>query len=471
MIARLPIWCCFWVLSPGVQDQAPPEEVVQVALRPSAAPVPALKYQFLPEVRDQIPGNAVIYYSRAAQVAGKRLQFGPEEEASKWLELPAKDWPREKVRSLVHSEQNVFRELELAARCDHCDWQLREGMRKDALGLLLPELQKLREFTSLLRLRAGLQIVDGRFDEAVHTLRVGFAMAKHAGQSSILIGTLVGVSVAGQMADQVIDLLQSSGAPNLYWALTDLPRPFIELRTALQSERFLAYSLVPPLADAGLDIRTTPLSVQQLQERLEQVMGFSPYQRTGSRLFLIAVTAKAYPEAKRFLLAQGLKPETVEAMPRLQAVFLFSLAEYDRIYDEIVKWQGLPYWQASKGLEKAMDAVREEKIKAGEFERIPLAAYLIPSVQRVFLVTTQLDRKIAALRSIEAIRLYAAGHDGKLPAALSEITEGPVPMDPVTGKEFDYKVEDGKAILSAPPPAGEQPRFGNYLKYELTLAK
>jgi hypothetical protein len=84
---------------------------------------------------------------------------------------------------------------------------------------------------------------------------------------------------------------------------------------------------------------------------------------------------------------------------------------------------------------------------------------------------TKTDRKIASVRCIEAIRLYAAAHDGKLPGALSEITDVPIPIDPVTGKEFEYKVEEGKAMLSAPPPQGEKPISGNHLKYELTLAK
>ena len=75
------------------------------------------------------------------------------------------------------------------------------------------------------------------------------------------------------------------------------------------------------------------------------------------------------------------------------------------------------------------------------------------------------------MRCIEAIRLYATSHDGKLPATLADIKEVPIPIDPMTGKDFAYKMEDGKAVLSAPPPAGEKRYPGNYLKYELTLAK
>ena len=183
-------------------------------------------------------------------------------------------------------------------------------------------------------------------------------------------------------------------------------------------------------------------------------MGTPPHQRTEFRLFLIAVTAKGYPEAKRYMLSQGLPAETVEAMPHIQVVFLFSLAEYDLLFDEMLKWQGVPYWQARAGLEKWEQTLKQERARETELERLPLAGLFLPAVQRVFFATTRTDRKIAALRCIEAIRLYAAGHEGKLPGALSEITEVPIPIDPVTGKEFEYKLDEGKAMLSAPPPPG-----------------
>jgi hypothetical protein len=434
--------------------------------------VPALKYQFLPVYRDQVSGNAAIYYGRAAQMGMKNLG-GPEEKVWTWMEMPLKDLPREEVRLLLRPYHNVFRELERAARCDRCDWQLRDGIRTQGLSFLFPEIQKLREFTNLLNLRVRLEMAEGHFHEAVRTLRTGFTMARHANQAETLISSLVGAAIAQQMADQGTELLQLSGAPNLYWAFTDLPQPFIDQRVPLQSERMIVNGLFSPLAEA--DIRSTPLSNQQLQvviAGMGQLFAEGHSRETTTlRLALIGMTAKGYPEAKEFLLAQGMAAETVEAMPRLQVVLIFALAEHDRLFDEMIKWQGIPYWQARPGMEKAERALKEEKVKSGELGRIPLASYLIPAVQKVFFATTRLDRKLAALRSIEAIRLYAAGHDGKLPAALSEITEVPVPVDPVTGKDFDYKMEDGKAVLSAPPPAGEQPRFGNYLKYELTLTK
>jgi hypothetical protein len=467
---------CFLILglltiASNVFAQEPAEEVVHVTIRPAAEPVPALKYEFLPEFRDQVSGNAVIHYHRAADLAGKRLSFdNPDEKPTQWLEMPARDLPLAEVRRFVDREQKVFQELELAARCDQCDWQIREAARREGFSFIFPDIQKLREFANFLKLRARVETAEGKVPEAVRTLRLGFAMARHANQADTLISSLVGAAIAQLMTDQVIELLQIPNAPNLYWALSDLLRPFIDLRGAMQAERLMVNALFP-LQESGVDVRKTPLSIQQFQERLEHFMGTPPYERTEFRLFLIAITAKAYPEAKRYLLSQGLAAETVEAMPRIQVVFLFSLAEYDRLFDEMLKWQGVPYWQARAGLEKAEQALKLERAREVQLQRLPLAGMLLPAIQKVFFATAKIDRKIAAVRCIEAIRLYAAGHDGKLPGALSEITDVPIPIDPVTGKEFEYKAEEGKAVLSAPPPQGEKPINGNHLRYELTLAK
>ena len=42
--------------------------------------------------------------------------------------------------------------------------------------------------------------------------------------------------------------------------------------------------------------------------------------------------------------------------------------------------------------------------------------------------------------------MHAAANGGKLPATLADVTVVPVPLDPVTGKPFDYRLEgdDGR---------------------------
>ena len=101
--------------------------------------------------------------------------------------------------------------------------------------------------------------------------------------------------------------------------------------------------------------------------------------------------------------------------------------------------------------------------------RMTPAAFLLPSLGKAYFLQVQLDRLIAVLQTIEAVRMYAANHDGKLPAALKDITEAPAPIDPVTGKEFDYKVEGNTFIINAPVPPGIGAKYAR--RYIVTLKK
>ena len=80
----------------------------------------------------------------------------------------------------------------------------------------------------------------------------------------------------------------------------------------------------------------------------------------------------------------------------------------------------------------------------------------------------RLDGNVAALECIEVLRHFAAGHDGRLPAQLSEITDLQVPNDPATEKPFAYRTEGPKAILEVAPPKDGTPREA--LRYEVTVA-
>ena len=89
--------------------------------------------------------------------------------------------------------------------------------------------------------------------------------------------------------------------------------------------------------------------------------------------------------------------------------------------------------------------------RAGAVRRCPGAGRPVqgPSDAR------RLDQRIALLRHVEALRLYAAEHDGTLPAKLSEISV-PLPDDPFTGKPFRYEVAGDTAHLRGSPPLGEE---------------
>jgi len=81
----------------------------------------------------------------------------------------------------------------------------------------------------------------------------------------------------------------------------------------------------------------------------------------------------------------------------------------------------------------------------------------------------RLDGTVATLECIEGLRHYAAGHNGQLPAQLSEITDIQLPNDPATDKPFAYRTEGARAVLDVSAPKGGRPRDG--IQYEITVAR
>lgn len=92
---------------------------------------------------------------------------------------------------------------------------------------------------------------------------------------------------------------------------------------------------------------------------------------------------------------------------------------------------------------------------------------LEPAHERVRITMKRLDRHVAALRCVEALRLYAAAHDGKFPKELSSITEFVVPNDPIMQKPFVYRCTGSNAVLEAPAPKGATEREA--IRYDLKL--
>jgi len=81
----------------------------------------------------------------------------------------------------------------------------------------------------------------------------------------------------------------------------------------------------------------------------------------------------------------------------------------------------------------------------------------------------RLDGIVAALECVEGLRHFAAGHDGRLPDQLNDITDIQLPNDPATGKPFAYRIEGSKAVLETSPPKGGGLR--DVLRYTIIIAR
>jgi hypothetical protein len=440
--------------------------VVQLSLAPARPPTPALKYHLLPWVSEMRPGNAAVFYERAINHEWLHAVTRSDNYAqlTDWLEQPLTRDLAAKLEPFGRSL--AVREFDVAARCEYVDWQLTGRLRDDSFSMLLPDVQQFRILATLLAARTRVEIQQGKFDDACRSLQTGFALGRHLNEAPILINTLVGVAASNLMLNRLEELIQAPGMANLYWALTDLPDPLVDLRRGLQGERLMVEGLLPEITAALHDPRLPVVPAELIRERVDKVS--SLVNLGAPRLALAAMAAFSYPQARQNLIDQGHAAAQVDALPVTQVVLMNEMLQYQRWIDALTKVYGLPYYQARPFLARLRDELQETKRLDSQGSM--LAKLLVPALDRIMLAQVRTQRRVAMLRTVEALRLHAAEHGGKLPESLEDVRAVPIPIDPMTGRTFHYqRPEAGRATLEAHAPPGEGTNEGSAVRYEITL--
>jgi hypothetical protein len=458
---------------PGPGAEAEPKiRVIRLAVPPGGRDERALRYALLPGPLDLTPGNAAPLWVRAGR-SFREVKRKLTETEDRWrspIETPLEKLPRDKLRELLKDYAAPLRLAEQAARKERCDWELSPlTIQTLSDNLPLDEMQDCRFIATLLGLQFRLYLAERDFDRTIHTIQTGLALARHVGEADLLIQNLVGIAIAAIMFGHLEEFVQQPGAPDLYWPLTTLPRPFIDIRRSLRYELDTVYRSFPAMrqlsraSDQPLPAGEIEAMMRQLVEFAGQVGG-TPLPAWQNKLALSAVLLKVYPDARNYLRSRGLTEEQVNALSTLQAVGTYYLQRYDWWCDEMLKWLSVPPWQSRDRLQQLeKDLARDMRDRAN-----PLLL-IFPAILKVQEATVRLERSIAGLRCAEGLRLYAAAHDGKGPAKLEDVTAVPLPLDPATGKSMDawYKVRDGVGVLEVPALTPMPAWMGR--RYELSV--
>jgi hypothetical protein len=163
--------------------------------------------------------------------------------------------------------------------------------------------------------------------------------------------------------------------------------------------------------------------------------------------------------ARRRLVEYGFPEEVIKRFPADQVHLLDQKREYEVRRDEVMKLMTLPPWQG-EALFRSIKTSKDDT----------LFGSMVPALQKIRRAQGRLEQRMALLRHVEALRLYAADHDGKLPQKLADIPV-PLPVDPFSGKSFDYKTDGTTAYFRGSPPPGEEKNAVYNLHYQVTIQK
>jgi hypothetical protein len=316
---------------------------VELTLNLSKATETDEKLRLLPTAEEQIEADAAPLYTKAIQSIPENFQ---SKKFSGWRNLPPDQLPVGEVESELKKIRPTLDLVSQAAKCKQCNWPFIKP--EQAQQQLMDDLSKYRKIAFVLDVQTKLQIAQGQNGRAIETLKTSLVMAKRLGEASTFIQGMIGIAIAELNLSRIEQFIQSDDAPNLYWALKDLPQPFVDINKAIKIEN-----------------------------------------------------------------------------------------------DNLKNYNLLIRKQFEKQLKPAHDKVRK--------------------------MANHVDRKIAALQCIEALRLYAGSHEGKFPDKLSDVTEITIPDDPVNKQPFSYKSTGPEAVLELEGTEGSKDR--DAVRYELKLKK
>lgn len=122
-------------------------------------------------------------------------------------------------------------------------------------------------------------------------------------------------------------------------------------------------------------------------------------------------------------------------------------------------------------IEKAIE--NEKKVSLGSVSnkllREQFEKQMASSIDRTLMISKRLDNNLNGLQCVEAIRHYAAKHDGNLPENLSDISQIEVPKDLMSGKAFEYRRTSAGAMLKSAMPQDGGPK--DMIHYVIVLKK
>ncbi|MDR2170074.1 MAG: hypothetical protein LBP59_08030 [Planctomycetaceae bacterium] len=354
----------------------------------------------------------------------------------------------------------VYKLLEKGSYSRSYNFSTEKNLSVKKLNILLNEVQTVREMGRYLHDKADWEIRNGKFDDAIKTIKTGFALGNHVKQTAsngTFMNVLVGIAINNVMYSQLFHLVSQPDAPNLYPALTQI---YVNYKTATDMINGEQEFLFNQIAKRSVldNIDNAPEEVcKDIFNRLIKVAGdfmdvsYDKYDdrndagRQQSFLSSLACLVSYSPALKR-LRDRGLSEEEIKSLSVYQVVTPYIVASLLQVYDAMSVEMTFDPWESYDAVkfDDRGTPVYSEYVNPVEL----LLSQLVIAVRASKIAVRREVQLLDRIKIVEAVRYYAAVHDGKLPESLDAIKELPVPkICPITGKPYNYKVIDGKRII------------------------
>ncbi len=445
------------------QKAGEPETIIELSVSAAAEPSPVFKHRLTVLPHRAVPGNSALTYMAAFAEGGLRIPWKRIEDTFGYDGLnfgysDSKATKEELIQAASEFDDLIDHFIRRASRQRRCEWDLgMEYIEGAALfSFPLSNAQETRSISRAIGLQTRAAIAEGDFDKAVELMGMNYKLGGDVAKIPAMVASLVGIAEVSIANDSMQELIGAEGSPNMYWALTELPDPIIDVRTAMRVETQWAERLIPELAE--VDRKHSDAGWKSLYERVvERVARGIPNQlenyasSTGRSLMPFGFGIASYRSSKKRMIATGIDKAEVEAMSVAEVLLKDAAHEAKRLGDLCEKQTYMSFQDAMRFTYQV-----ENELRLSESISNPgavLTGLILPATQQVLAAQMRVRRDICAFRVIEAIRMHAA-QTGALPLDLDEISLVPAPDNPATGKPFEYRIDDSAAVLDLSPWPG-----------------
>lgn len=292
-------------------------------------------------------------------------------------------------------------------------------------GLLLPDVQFLRDFARLLQARATLKLSQGAVDDAIEDVLDCFRLGHLIRQNPTLIGQLVGIAANGVAANTLNAVLEhgnlsAAQCDRILRELDRLPRSLTIYQTIAEGERVLFVDAVVSmaqgadeqmLAELGLDPQSPALKLIQSILRSGTV-DWNVALETGNRWY-----------------------DRIEGAARIKSIRRQRRAfrELDRELDRLQEQDFSP-----AGIARILLQTRQE---IGRRLGTTLVALLNPAVEMVVHAERRDQANSRMVRTALALRKFQLAHQS-YPVRIGELVPHEIPQiptDPFSGQAIKYR--------------------------------
>jgi len=340
------------------------------------------------------PDNAAILYYKAFLMLQE-----PSEEVKKMMQQlrEGKIKPNNQIKQHLQDNRYIMEFAETAAEIRHCDWgyDISKG-----LGVLMPELLKLRLTAFMFTAKAQILAEEGDYKAAISKCLTIHKMARHVGDR-LLISYLVG-NALNNLANQRIEDFLSNMPEDL--------ETLVWLKSQTVSISVNAASIKVAMA------REKEIAMQELRkERIDSLL-----ETMGDDFIKDEITADAVKKVR----AGDSK------------FFKDNREYYAGLMDDVIVALDLPYQESHRKLNELNDRAQKD---AKTNPAAIMAALLVPANSRILTIGTKRSTFFNAIRA--AIDIYIIKtRTGRLPDTLPD----GLPRDLFSGKDFEYeKTKDG----------------------------